>query len=213
MAERLPIDATQPEPERIAQVCAVLNAHGVVGLPTDTVYGLAANPWDLAAVEQVYRVKGRAHDKPLLLLVAGIGQVEELAGRLDPLFYKLAAAFWPGPLTLIVEAGARLPLKVTAQTGHVALRQPRAPIAMAVIRAAGHPLTATSANRSGEPECLSAFEVERQLGEHLPLIVDGGPAASPLLSSLVDLTCQPPRLLREGAIAAAALQPFLAGVC
>ncbi len=212
MAELLPIHPIHPQPERVAQVCAVLAAHGVVGLPTDTVYGLAANPWDLAAVEQVYRVKGRAYDKPLSLLVADLNQAEELAARLDPMFYKLAAAFWPGPLTLIVKAGARLPLTVTAQTGNVALRQPLAPIAIAVILEAGHPLTATSANRSGAPECLSAAEVERQLGSQLPLIVDGGAAASPLPSSLVDLTRRPPRLLREGAISAATLQPFLAEV-
>lgn len=210
MAEVLSLDARNPDAAGVRAICERLQRGEVVGMPTDTVYGLAANPLHLAAVERIYELKGRAHSKPLPLLVPGIAAAEELGRGLPAIFYELAEAFWPGPLTLVVKASSPVPLKVTAQTGKVALRFPLAPIAVAVMLEAGYPLTATSANLSGLPECATAQEVELQLGTALPLIVDGGPASSRLPSTLVDVTGETPRLLREGVIPRAALQKFLA---
>ncbi len=210
MSEVLSLNPRNPDADGVRRVVQFLQRGEVVALPTDTVYGLAANPFDLAAVERIYALKGRAHAKPLSLLVPGIAAAEELARELPPIFYELAEAFWPGPLTLVVKAASPVPLKVTAQTGHVALRFPLAPIAVAVMLEAGFPVTATSANLSGMPECASAQEVALQLGPALPLIVDGGAARLRQASTLVDLTGGVPRLLREGVIPSEALRKYLA---
>src|SRR5437660_12406120 len=171
-------------------------------MPTDTFYGLAADPFNLRAVERVYEIKSRSRHKPLSLLIQDVEQAEELAKPLPEEFHALAKKFWPGPLTIIVKAAARLPLKVTANTGNVAIRVPSATIPMEVIRAAGVPITATSANVSGASECTTAACVRTQLGERIPLIVDGGPSPRSVASTIVDLTDSAGgwRILREGAI-------------
>ncbi|PYV12863.1 MAG: threonylcarbamoyl-AMP synthase [Acidobacteria bacterium] len=172
----------------------------VVGFPTDTFYGLAADPFNLAAVSEVFRIKRRTPERPLPLLVASLDQAADLA--LDPprLFFTLAEKFWPGPLTLIVPASRLVPFKVTANSGKVGLRWPRAPLAVAMIAAADRPLTGTSANISDQPACSTASQVEAQLGRTLPLIVDGGPTEGKLPSTLVDLTASGGRILRHGGI-------------
>src|SRR5213082_163001 len=149
------INSDKPEPSLIRYAADQIRAGEVLGMPTDTFYGLAADPVNLRAVERIYEVKSRSRHKPLSLLVESVDQAEELTRPLPSTFYLLARKFWPGPLTIIVRAAPRLPLKVTANTGNVALRVPSAPIALAVIQAAGIPITATSANISGESECTT----------------------------------------------------------
>src|ERR1700730_7958504 len=144
-------------------------------MPTDTFCGLAVDPVNLRAVESIYEIKSRLKHKPLSLLIAEVEQAYELARDLDGSFDVLAERFWPGPLTLIVRAGAKLPLRSTANTGNVALRVPDAAIPRAVVAALGLPITATSANLHGAPECTHAEGVRDQIGERIPLIVDGGP--------------------------------------
>lgn len=206
----LTIDPLHPEADRIAVAAAFLRRGEVVGVPTDTIYGLAANPFDTAAIERVYEAKGRDDGKPISLMVAGVAQTEKLAaGTLPPLFYRLAEQFWPGPLTLIIPAGPHLPRRLTAGGDTVALRQPFCPIVLALIEAAGFPLTATSANRSGAADCRSADEVRQQLDGRISLIVDGGPSPRSLPSTLVDLASPVPRILRAGAIPPEELQPLL----
>jgi tRNA threonylcarbamoyl adenosine modification protein (Sua5/YciO/YrdC/YwlC family) len=180
-------------------------------MPTDTFYGLAADPFNLRAVEKIYDVKSRSRHKPLSLMVEGVDQAEDLTRPLPEEFYKLARKYWPGPLTLIVRAASRLPLKVTANTGNVALRVPAAKIPVAVVRAAGVPLTATSANVSGASECTTADGVRLQLGEFIPVIVDGGPSPRSVASTIVDLTDPAGwRVQREGAIPTQEISDFLA---
>jgi len=181
----------------------------VVGFPTDTFYGLAADPFNLAAVSEVFRIKRRTPERPLPLLVASLDQAADLA--LDPprLFFTLAEKFWPGPLTLIVPASRLVPFKVTANSGKVGLRWPRAPLAVAMIAAADRPLTGTSANISDQPACSTASQVEAQLGRTLPLIVDGGPTEGKLPSTLVDLTASGGRILRHGGIPESELKEYL----
>ena len=142
----------------------------------------------------------------------GVEQAEELAKPLPDEFYKLAKKFWPGPLTIIVKAASRLPLKVTANTGNVALRVPNAPIPLAVVMAAQIPITATSANLSGETECTSAAAVRDQLGTRIPIIVDGGESPRDVASTIVDLTDDEARwrVLREGAIPSQDISEFFA---
>jgi tRNA threonylcarbamoyl adenosine modification protein (Sua5/YciO/YrdC/YwlC family) len=202
IAETLRIHPDEPEPELVNQVVAKLNAGNVVALPTDTFYGLAVDPINLQAVDRIYELKSRARHKPLSLLISDVAQSYEVARGLDSAFDRLAEKFWPGPLTIVVKAGTKLPLRVTANTGNVALRVPEAAIPRAIVAAFGLPITATSANLSGMPECTYAHGVWEQLGEKIPCIVDGGPTARSTPTTIVDLSGGGSSwmILREGAI-------------
>jgi len=201
-AEVIRIHPDEPEPHLIGLVVESLQRGDVVALPTDTFYGLAVDPVNLRAVEHIYELKTRARHKPLSLLIADVAQAYELARSIDGNFDKLAEKFWPGPLTIVVKAGSKLPLRVTANTGNVALRVPEAAICRAVVSALGLPITATSANLSGQPECTYAGLVREQFGEKIPLIVDGGPTARSVATTIVDLSGggNSWMILREGAI-------------
>ena len=201
-AEILRIHPDEPEPERVHYVASCLQNGKVVGLPTDTFYGLAVDPVNLRAVESIYEIKSRLKHKPLSLLVASLAQAYELARDLGLDFDRLAERFWPGPLTLIVKASSRLPLRSTANTGNVALRIPDAAIARAIVEAFGLPVTATSANLQNAPECTHAQCVRDQIGDRIPLIVDGGPTGRSTPTTIVDLSGGDGswQILREGAI-------------
>jgi tRNA threonylcarbamoyl adenosine modification protein (Sua5/YciO/YrdC/YwlC family) len=207
--EVLKINPEQPAAPLVNYAALQIRAGQVLGMPTDTFYGLAADPFNLRAVERVYEIKSRSRHKPLSLLIESVDQAEELTRPLPTEFYALARRFWPGPLTIIVEASSKLPLKVTANTGHVALRVPAAAIPLAVIKAAGIPLTATSANLSGGKECTSAAEVRDQLQERISIIVDGGISPRETASTILDLTTHPWRVIREGAIPGQEITEFL----
>ncbi len=201
-AEIIRIDSSTPESSLVAYAAEKIRSGEVLGMPTDTFYGLAADPFNLRAVERVYEIKSRSRHKPLSLLIESEEQAEYLAQPLPDDFYTLARKFWPGPLTMIVKAASRLPLKVTANTGNVALRVPSANIPLAVIRSAGVPLTATSANLSGAAECTTAVAVRDQLQDRISIIVDGGPSPRDIASTIVDLSGDEGRwhVIREGAI-------------
>lgn len=201
-AEILRIHPDEPEPAHIERVVESLRAGQVVALPTDTFYGLAVDPVNLQAVDRIYELKSRARHKPLSLLISDVSQAYELARGIDGAFDRLAERFWPGPLTIIVKAGSRLPLRVTAHTGNVALRVPEAAIPRAIVDRLGLPITATSANLHGLPECTYANCVRDQLGEELPMIVDGGPTARAIATTIVDMSGggNEWNILREGAI-------------
>lgn len=210
--EMVKINSEKPEPSLIRYAADQIRAGEVLGMPTDTFYGLAADPFNLRAVERVYEIKSRSRHKPLSLLIEDLEQAQELAKPLPQEFYALAKKFWPGPLTIIVRAASRLPLKVTANTGNVALRVPNAQIPLAVVRAAKIPITATSANLSGESECRSAEAVRDQLGMSIPIIVDGGSSPREIPSTIVDLTDDDARwkILREGAVPSQEISEFFA---
>jgi tRNA threonylcarbamoyl adenosine modification protein (Sua5/YciO/YrdC/YwlC family) len=202
IAEVLRIHPDDPEPHLIRQVADALQRGEVAALPTDTFYGLAVDPVNLRAVENIYELKSRARHKPLSLLIADVSQAYDVARSIDSAFDRLAERFWPGPLTIIVKAGTKLPLRVTANTGNVALRVPEAPICRALVAELGLPITATSANLRGLPECTYAACVREQFGEKIPLIVDGGPTARSVATTIVDLSGggNSWMILREGAI-------------
>jgi tRNA threonylcarbamoyl adenosine modification protein (Sua5/YciO/YrdC/YwlC family) len=201
-AEVLRIHPDEPEPNLITHVVDRLHQGEVAALPTDTFYGLAVDPVNLRAVDRIYDLKTRARHKPLSLLLAETEHAYELARSLDGAFDRLADRFWPGPLTLIVKAGSKLPLRVTANTGNVAIRVPASPICRAVAANLGVPITATSANLAGLPECTSASCVRNQFGDLIPLIVDGGTTARTAPTTIVDLSGGGTSwmILREGAI-------------
>jgi L-threonylcarbamoyladenylate synthase len=210
--EIVKINSEKPEPSLIRYAADQIRAGQVLGMPTDTFYGLAADPFNLRAVDRVYDIKTRSRHKPLSLLIESTDQAEELAQPLPDEFYALARRFWPGPLTVIVKASSRLPLKVTANTGNVALRVPNAKIPLAVVQAASIPITATSANLSGESECTSALAVRDQLQDRISIIVDGGPSPREVASTIIDLTDEEARwrVMREGAISSQEISQFFA---
>jgi len=211
-AEILKINSENPESSLIRYAADQIRSGEVLGMPTDTFYGLAADPFNLRAVDRVYEIKSRSRHKPLSLLIESVDQAEELANNLPQEFRALARRFWPGPLTIIVKASSRLPLKVTANTGNVALRVPNARIPLAVVQAAQIPITATSANLSGESECTTAVAVRDQLQGRISIIVDGGASPREIASTIVDLTDEEKRwyVLREGAISAQEISQFFA---
>jgi L-threonylcarbamoyladenylate synthase len=201
-AELLKINSSQPEPKLVSYAAERILRGLVLGMPTDTFYGLAADPVNLRAVERIYEIKSRSRHKPLSLLVESVDQATELSRNVPPVFHELAGKYWPGPLTMIVKASSRIPLKVTANTGNVALRVPDAPIPVAIIREIGFPVTATSANVLGSPECTTAECVRDQMGDRISIIVNGGPTSRDLPTTIVDLSGEPPQwqIIREGAI-------------
>lgn len=206
--ERIPPAATRTlptGPEAAADTVALLRSGGLVVLPTDTVYGLAARAASDGAVRRIYAAKGRAFDKPLQLLVASLELVEAVA-KLSPLDRARAARFLPGGLTLVLEALPACPLSVRAGGATVGVRVPAHPFALEVLRRLGEPVAATSANRSSEASPTTAGAAGQAMAGQVELIVDGGPCPAGRDSSVLDLTGTVPRLLREGAVARTQLE-------
>ena len=208
MAEILKVD--RPNLEYALEYSARLVLSGkVVAFPTDTFYGLGADPFNLAAITEIFRIKRRSVDRPIPLLVASLDQAADLVDNPSQLFFTLAKKFWPGPLTLVVPASRQMPLKVTANTGRVGIRWPRFPLAESLIAAVDRPLTGTSANLSEYPACSTAEQVEEQIGDSLPLILDGGTTAGHNPSTVVQLQGERARILRFGGVAESELKEFL----
>ena len=193
------IEPERPSPQALERAAVVIRAGRVVALPTDALYTLVADPFNLQAVVQVFLAKGREPHRSLPLLIADLMMAEELAKDLPPRFYVLARHFWPGPLTIIVPASAQVPLKVTGNTGRLALRQSRAVVANALLETLGHALISTSANISGQPTCRSGIEAFGMMDGRVDLILDGGLCTS-RGSTTVDITEPYWRIIREGAI-------------
>ena len=218
-AELLRVNAQSPQGEVLRYAAHFLTRGRVVGIPTDTFYGLAADPFNLAAVDEIYRVKGRPETRALPILVNSLEQAlmlvrdrdEESAGvKTAPAkFLRLVEAFWPGGLTLVMDASNRVPLKVTANTGKVALRWPKSAVVEQLINEFEGPITGTSANVSGFPSCSCADQVMKQLGNRLPLVLDGGDTGAALPSTIIELLGEEWKVLREGAIPVAEIEKAL----
>src|SRR5437764_5557599 len=208
-AELLRVNPINPEAEAMRYAADFLSRGSVIAIPTDTVYGLAADPFNLSAVEEIYRVKGRPDERALPILVNSLDQAMLLAREVPRNFLRLAEAFWPGALTLVVDASHRLPLKVTANTGRIALRWPRSEVVARLIEEFDGPLTGTSANLSGSPACTGAEQVFTQLGDRLNLILDAGEATPSTPSTIVELHDDRWKILRDGAISAKEIEEAL----
>jgi L-threonylcarbamoyladenylate synthase len=206
---RVFVDPSAPQRDAIEEAATWIRGGGVVAIPTDTLYGLAADPFNASAVARVFEVKGRSGERALPLIAADRAQVAAFLGALTADAAQLADAFWPGPLTLLVPAPAALAAQVTGGTGRVGVRVPDDAVARAVCAAAERPVTATSANRSGEPATRDPAAVEDTLGDVVDLLLDTGPTPGGAPSTCVDVLDASPRLIREGAISWDAIQRCL----
>lgn len=187
-------------PNNRSVATVLLREGGVVAYPTDTVYGLGAVVFDDEAVSTMFSIKGRDRSQGVPVLIASESQLAEVADGVPDPALALAARFWPGALTLVLRRSPGLPSIVTGGAETVAVRLPDHPCPQALVSAVGAPITGTSANRHGGPEPTSPEEVQRQLGNRLSLILDGGPSPRAVPSTVVDVTTATPRLLRAGAV-------------
>ena len=184
----------------IGRAARLLESGELVAFPTDTLYGLAADPRRPAAVERLFRVKGRAADAAIPLIASEVSQVETTAGPLTPLARRLARRFWPGPLTLVIDALPELDPRLLAGGTTVAIRVPAHVVARALPAALGYPVTATSANRTGADAPATVVDVVRALGADVALVLDAGPIQGTQPSTIVDARGDEPVLLRDGVV-------------
>jgi L-threonylcarbamoyladenylate synthase len=196
--KRIVVDPARPSPESIAEAVSVLQSGGVVAFPTDTLYGLAVDPRNPLAVARLFALKGRDSSVAVPLIAASVEQAS-LAAHFTADEMHAAATFWPGPLSIVAEANRCIAPDAVAARGTVAIRVPAHEIARALARAFGFPLTATSANRSGQPPADSADAVAAALPD-VDALLDGGPAPGGAPSTIIAFTEDGPTLLREGAV-------------
>lgn len=178
----------------------ILKNGGLVAIPTETVYGLAANALDPQAVKNIFIAKGRPQDNPLIVHVSSLEEIPPLVEKVDPRLNALAEKYWPGPLTVIMKKSSLIPNEVSAGLDTVAIRMPSNPFARAIIKAAGVPLAAPSANASGKPSPTKASHVIEDLDGKIDAVVDGGECSVGVESTVVTLETNPPTLLRPGGI-------------
>ena len=194
------VDPSRPDPTVIERAAALLRAGSVVAFPTETFYALGAAALEAGAVKRIFEVKGRPEAKPLLILVDTPEMVDALVSAVSPRARELIARYWPGALTLVLRAGARVPSELTAGTGTVGVRLSPHPVARGLVRALGAPVTAPSANPSGLAPPTTAAEVRHYFDGAVALVLDGGPVPGGLPSTVIDATVDPPRVLRQGAV-------------
>ena len=186
--------------DKIFSAAKILREGGLLAIPTETVYGLGANALDAEAVRRIFEAKGRPQDNPLIIHVTGQQWLARYCEDVPPLAYVLARKFWPGPLTMILKRKPVIPDQTTAGLDTVGVRCPNHPVTLAIIREAGVPIAAPSANTSGRPSCTTAQDVLEDMDGKIAGVVDGGPCAVGVESTILDLTCDPPRLLRPGGL-------------
>ncbi|MBV9231203.1 MAG: threonylcarbamoyl-AMP synthase [Chloroflexi bacterium] len=210
--EIVQVNAIHPETALIEQAAALLRAGEVVVFPTETVYGLGADALQTGAVECIFAAKERPYSDPLIAHIADENDLETLVASVPAEARCLAQAFWPGPLTLILPASPRVPKLITAGLSTVAVRMPRHPVALALIRAVGSPVAAPSANRFMHVSPTTAQHALADLNGRVPLILDGGPCEVGVESTILDLCSEVPRILRPGGVSLEALRTVLPGV-
>jgi L-threonylcarbamoyladenylate synthase len=218
---RVRVDASAPDPVSLEAAAAIIRSGGLVIVPTDTLYGLAADPANAEAVRRIFSVKGRSHGEPLPLIAADTAQVVQFVGPLPPAARQLANRFWPGPLTLLLPAAASIADEVTGGTGRVGVRVPDHVVAKELCRACRHPLTATSANLSGHPPSEDPNLVAQAFGgrqSEIDMLIDAGKTSGGAPSTIVDVadlateaTQGGVRLVRAGAISWEDIQICLRG--
>jgi L-threonylcarbamoyladenylate synthase len=193
------INPDEPQPEILERAAAAVRRGKVVAVPTDALYTLVADPFNLRAVTQVFKAKGREPHRSLPILVRDTMMAEDIAGELNNRFFILARRFWPGPLTVIVPASAKVPLKVTGNTGRLALRQSKSKLVDALLAILNQPLISTSANISNHPTCRSGIEVFGMMDGRVDLVIDGGVCPGQGATT-VDITEPYWRMIKHGAI-------------
>ena len=198
--------------DQISAAADILRQGGLVGIPTETVYGLGANALDAEAVNKIFEAEGRPQDNPLIIHVPGPQWLPRYCEDVPPLAYTLARKFWPGPLTMILKRKPIVPDATTAGLDTVGVRCPDHQVTLSIIREAGVPVAAPSANTSGRPSCTTAADVMEDMEGKIDAVVDGGPCQVGVESTILDLTCTPPRLLRPGGLPLEALEEVVGPV-
>lgn len=178
----------------------ILLSGGLVACPTESVYGLAADATNERAIQRVFDLKGRSAERPILILISCIDVLHRYVNRIPPVAQRLMERFWPGGLTLVFDAASDVSPLLTAGQGKIGIRLSSHPVPTALAREIGRPITGTSANLSGARPCQTPQAVAHTFGENLDLLLDGGPARQGVLSTVVDITTDPPQILREGII-------------
>ncbi|MFQ6082147.1 MAG: L-threonylcarbamoyladenylate synthase [Candidatus Aminicenantia bacterium] len=197
------------EEDKLGIIAQILREGKVVVYPTDTFYGLGANPFNPQAVNKIFRLKRREEGKPLLIIISDLNQVEQITEEIPEIFYPLSERFWPGPLTLVLKASAKFPDEMLGEGKTIGIRLPDFPWLRALVRKTGFPIISTSANISGEKEILSPIELKKIFFGEVELIVDGGKTQEIKPSTVLDLTEKNPRVIREGMIPKKELIDFL----
>ena len=205
------INPKVPEPETIAEAAAVIKRGGVIVFPTRCLYGLGADAMNPDAVERIIEIKQRPQDNPILVLIDSKNQLEMLVEKIPPAADALMEAFWPGRVTLVFDARNTLAGSLTAQSGKIGVRLPGHPVTAALVKQVKGPVTGTSANLSGRPGCYRLPDLDPQIGGQVDLVLDAGTLQGGAGSTVVDVTEEPPRILREGEVTAGQILELLAG--
>lgn len=208
-AELVRLAGDASDADAIARAAAIIRRGGLVVFPTETVYGLGAHALDDAAVARIFEAKGRPAGDPVIVHVADVTQVAAISASVPETARRVMAAFWPGPLTVILERGSAVPLRVTAGGSTVGVRVPAHPVALALLKAAGVPIAAPSANRFSRPSPTTAADVMEDLGDRVEMVLDGGATTHGVESTVVDCTGATPLVLRPGAITLESLRSVL----
>jgi L-threonylcarbamoyladenylate synthase len=209
IAKIVPVRAAQPDAAAIARAAQIIRRGGVVVFPTHGLYGLGADPFNAAAVDRIFAIKGRQAHKALLVLIADMHFLEQVAMPPGAEALELMHHFWPGRVTLVLHARKGLPAVVTGSGDKIGVRLVAHPVAAAMVRAVGAPVTGTSANISGSGGCSVVGDLDHKLLDGVDLVLDAGPLAGGSGSTVVDVTGRTPRILREGAVAAEEIWKFL----
>ncbi len=194
------IDPIHPDPAVVQETIAILKSGGIIAYPTETFYGLGADACNETALERIFSAKGRDYRNPIPVIIEDRGSLSKWVLNIPDTAAALMDRFWPGPLTLVFQASAAVAARVSAGTGKIGIRVSSSRIASELAGSLACPLTATSANLSGHPECTRSEEVYRQLKDRIDAIVEGGPAQGGKGSTIVDVTYGPVKVLREGAV-------------
>ncbi len=200
MADVLKINPQDPEEDLIGRAARVLKSGGVIGYPTETVYGIGCNIFHPTAVSRIYQIKKRSLDKAFILIAADVLQVRDIVAEIPENAERLLENFWPGPLTIVFKASASLAHTEFRRVKTIAVRIPDSAICLSLLKHCGFPIVSTSANASGQPAATNTQDVIAQFEKELDLIIDGGPTPGAVPSTIVDVTKSPARIVREGAI-------------
>jgi len=206
MPEILKPDADNSEKKVLSRAAEILAGGGIIAYPTETFYGLGADATNEKAIEKIFAVKGRDLKNPISLIIGKPDDIYPLVKNVPETAKILMAAFWPGALTIVFQASDKISPLLTAGSGKIGLRISSHPIALKIVQKLKKPLTATSANLSGTPECSLASEVIKQIGDKIDAILDWGETQGSKASTIIDVTCDPPVILREGVISRQAIE-------
>lgn len=200
--EILPVDPDSPDPDSINRTAALIKKGGLVVFPTSSFYGLGTYALNAEAVGRVFQVKKRDPQNPLLIVIASVSDLDPLVQSIPQTAIRLMKAFWPGGLTLVFEAASLLPPNLTGYTGRIGIRLAGHPVARTLTKAVGSPITGTSANLSGHGACSEVAHLDHHIRDEVDLVLDAGRLGGGEGSTVVDVTADPPKILRQGVIAA-----------